>query len=491
MERENREEYGPELAARAADCWADWGSFREERLRNKRFTYGDQWGDRVEEHGVLMSEEDVIRGQGNIPLKNNLIRRLVRNVLGVFRERWQVPRVRARDGAETREALTMKSLVEYNMEVNRMEEVYARTMEEFLISGLAVHKKWYGRKGSVTDCWTDIVSPSRFFIDCGSGDFRSWDTRLVGEYHDMDLESLCAMFARSGEDERRLRRMYGGERDCSGKMVCRVLEVWNRRPEVSYIWHDFRRGRMVSLSPEEMSRGAFPGARRVVEDVWRYHFLTPEGVTLASGRSPYIHKSHPYIFKAYPFIDGEIHSFVGDVIDQQKLTNRLISMYDWILRASAKGVLLFPEGALPEGGSMEEVCDEWGRFNGVIVYRPRPGIPIPQQVSSKATDIGITELLDIQLRMMEDISGVNGALQGKVAGGSVSGTLYESQTRNALTSLTDLLRSFDDFIREGTMKDISNIRQYYTPQRIARICGGSGFEFTDTFRGMGAEDFKV
>ena len=81
--------------------------------------------------------------------------------------------------------------------------------------------------------------------------------------------------------------------------------------------------------------------------------LTPQGDVLRSGRSPYRHGSHPFVFKAYPFIDGEIHSFVSDIIDQQKYANRLISMYDWILRASAKGVLLFPEGALPEGSDRD------------------------------------------------------------------------------------------------------------------------------------------
>ena len=146
---------------------------------------------------------------------------------------------------------------------------------------------------------------------------------------------------------------------------------------------------------------------------------------------------------------------------------------------------------------MEEVCDEWGRFNGVIVYRPRPGIPVPEQVSSKATDIGITELLDIQMKMMEDISGVNGALQGKLSNNSMSGTLYNQQTRNSMTALTDLLRSFDDFIRECTLTDISNIRQFYTPRRIASICGRgtsapeSRLLSTPTFRGSDATDFRI
>ncbi len=232
-------------------------------------------------------------------------------------------------------------------------------------------------------------------------------------------------------------------------------------------------GVIMRENKKRLSRGetALVETRWVTDEIWRYTFMTPEGVILRRGDSPYAHKSHPYVFKAYPYIDGEIHSFVSDIIDQQKLTNRLISMYDWILRASAKGVLLFPEGSLPDGADINDIADEWCRFNGVIVYRPRAGVPLPQQVSSKSTDIGITELLEIQMKMMEDISGVNGALQGKLDSNSMSGTLYNQQTQNSLTALADLLRSFDDFMTDATAKDISNIRQYYTPRHIRRAVG--------------------
>lgn len=203
---------------------------------------------------------------------------------------------------------------------------------------------------------------------------------------------------------------------------------------------------------------------------------------LRSGRTPYRHGSHPYVFKAYPFVDGEIHSFVSDILDQQKLTNRLISMYDWILQASAKGVLLMPEGALPENVSLDDIADEWSRFDGVIVFKPHAGDPLPQQISSKAVDIGITELLNIQLKMMEDISGVNGALQGKLDSNSMSGTLYNQQTRNSLSALSDLMSSYEDFIRQGTATDASNITQYYSADRMARIAGaGADLSFSRNF----------
>lgn len=470
MGEEKGYERNEELLGMAMRCWEQLEGFRRDRERNKRFTYGDQWGDVIDVDGVRMSEEEYIRSQGNVPLKNNLIRRLVRNVLGVFRNRYAAPRCEARDVAEMSEAATMRRLLDYNMDLNRMEEVYARTMEDFLIGGLAVHRKWYGRKCGRVDCWTDFVMPDNFFCDTDARDFRNWDVSLVGEILELDFSSLCASFARSADDYSLLRGIYG---EAEGRK-CRVVEVWTREYRARYRCHDLRNGRYYVIDADTAGVAAEWERRQwMMEEEWMCHFLSPAGHVLRSGRSPYAHGGHPFVFKAYPYIDGEIHSFVSDIIDQQKFTNRLISMYDWILRASAKGVLLFPEGALPEGSDINDIAEEWSRFNGVIVFRPKAGMPLPQQVSSNCTNIGITELLDIQMKMMEDISGVNGALQGKLESNSMSGTLYNQQTQNSMTALADLLRSFDCFMADATAMDISNIRQYYDEEKIRAIVGRS------------------
>lgn len=501
-----KEMYRLDLLARAQRNWDGMSAFRRERDRCKRFTYGDQWGDMVPTSSGHIKEEDYILSQGNLPLKNNLIRRLVRNVLGVFRNQWTPPRCMARDAREQKQAEAMDRLLEYNIERNRMEEMYARTMEEFLISGMAVHRKWFGRKGGETDCWTDFVSPDKFFIDNASRDFRNRDVSIIGEIHDMSFGCLCATFASSPDDYEWLRGLYSpvaeaygnsGEYYGEGTGSCRVIEIWCREYKSRYICHDSLTGDYFKIDAQDYKeeveqvnarrKGSekFPKlieSRWVTDEEWRYYFLSPDGVVLDEGRSPYAHGRHPYIVKAYPFIDGEIHSFVADVIDQQKFTNRLISMYDWILRSSAKGVLLFPEDALPTGVSISDIAEEWSRFNGVIVFRPEAGMPLPQQVHSNAANNGITDLLDIQLRMFEDISGVNGALQGKLDSNSMSGTLYNQQTKNSLTALADLLKSYNDFILEGSAADASNIRQFYTPSRIVAIIGEDNpFEETESF----------
>lgn len=521
---ENEKRVGEFVLEQARRAWESHEKFRVDRERNKRYTYGRQWDDRIYVDGRYITEEQYIKEQGNLPLKNNLIRRLVRNVLGVFHNSRVNPVCVARDKSEAPYAEVVNKLLECNRQLNRMDELYSRSLEEFLISGFVVHRKWYGRRGGSVDCWTDCVSPDNFFMDSAVSDYRGWDVNCVGEIHDLSFADLCTSLARSSEDVERFREIYVpegepaaytgsqfGDTRIAGSFfspsrpgMCRTIEVWRREHRQVLMCHDTLSGRLCERSmadynkieDENRARRA-KGEKEIktawrIKEFWRYYYLSPYGHILRSGDSPYPQGSHPYVFKAYPFIDGEIHSFVADVIDQQRYTNRLISLYDWIMRASAKGVLLFPEGAMPDGVDISDVADEWSRFNGVITYRPKPGMPLPQQVSSNATNIGITELLNIQLKMFEDISGINGALQGKLESGSVSGTLFDQQTRNSLTSLSDLLESFNMFILDGVIKDAANIRKFYTEEKVRSIVGsaGDGFLYDRADYGDTESDFS-
>ena len=506
-----------EVLWQAQQYWMAMETFRRDRERNKNYTYGKQWEDYVEFEGVRMKEADMIKKQGNVPLKNNLIRRMVQAVLGVYRSQAKEPTCTARDRDEQRYGETMSTVLQCNMQLNRMTEINARCMEEFLISGFVVQRKWYGWRENKLDCWTDYVQPNNFFIDNNMRDFRGWDCGCVGEIHDISFEELCSRFAHSSADYAKLSEMYKFAKDKSylsatfddfgyplqgyydflvpyDQTRCRVIEVWRKESKPRVRCHDVNNGDVFKVEVEDfdqlvaqennkrmntarelgMSEDEVPLIRYewFMDTYWYYYMLSPMGDILEEGETPYEHKSHPYVFKAYPFIDGEVHSFVSNVIDQQRYTNRLITMYDWIMRASAKGVLLFPEDCLPKNMSMDDVADEWARFNGVIMIRqPKAGTALPQQIANNCTQIGISELLNMQLKFFEDISGVNGALQGKPGYSGMSASLYNQQAQNATTSLLDLLDTFSSFIREGAYKDVKNIQQFYDTPRVFNIAG--------------------
>ena len=499
--------------------WNQMEDFRKDRERNKRYTYGFQWDDMICVDGKSMTEEEYIKSQGNVPLKNNLIRRLVRSVLGVYRSQSKEPTCTARDRDEQKLGETMSTILQCNMQLNRMPDVYARSMEEFLISGFIVHRKSYGWRNGKEDCWTDYVQPNNFYIDNNMRDFRGWDVSVLGEVHDISFGQLCEQFASSPQEYRELRDIYkwAARKDYIATYAerfgysrfenydflftsepgrCRVIEIWRKEQKPRYRCHDYQNGDIFKIDEEDYVRVVLAEneerirmakevgmpeeevplikATWVVDDYWYFYYLSPFGDILREGETPYEHGSHPYVFKAYPFIDGEIHSFVADVIDQQRYTNRLITLYDWIMRASAKGVLMMPEDSLPDGVSIDDIAESWTEFNGVIVYRPSKSGKVPEQVANNSTNIGIAELLNMQLKFFEDISGVTGALQGKPGYSGESASHYNQQTENATKSLLDLLECFSCFVVDGAYKDVKNMQQFYDTKRVFNIAGRSG-----------------
>ncbi|MBD5219468.1 MAG: hypothetical protein HDS72_04385 [Bacteroidales bacterium] len=501
---------------RARESWMGMEQFRRDRERNKKYTYGSQWDDVVCVDGERMREADLIRKQGNLPLKNNLIRRMVRAVKGVWRSQASEPTCTARDRDEQKYGETMSIVLQCNMDINRMKEVNAQSLEEFLISGFVVHKKTFGWRRENYDCWTDYIQPNNFFIDCNMRDVRGWDVSCLGEIHDVTFEELAQKYAKTPEEYNRLAEIYAGAKD--GRYVgsyyeqfgypmndnydflvprdtslCRVIEVWQKESKARYRCHDVNSGEVfkvevedfydevVKVNEERRREGLALGIPEsdipyirfewFVDSYWYYYILTPFGDILDEGETPYEHKEHPYVFVAYPFIDGEIHSYVADVIDQQRYVNRLIMLYDFIMKTSAKGALLFPEDSLPDDMSMDDIAEEWARADGIIVFKPNKSGILPKQLANNCTQIGISELLNMQLKFFEDISGVNGAIQGKPGYSGMSASLYSQQTQNATTSLLDLLDTFTAFIREGAYKDVKNIQQCYDTPKVRNIAG--------------------
>lgn len=521
---------------RAQQCWTQMERFRRDRERNKNYTYGRQWDDVVCVDGRRVKESELIRKQGNVPLKNNLIRRMIRNVKGVWRGQESEPTCTARDRDEQKFGETMSIVLQYNMDTNRMREINAQTLEEFLISGMAVHKKWFGWRRENFDCWTDYVQPNNFFIDSYMRDVRGWDVSLLGEIHDVTFTELAHKYARTPEEYGKLLEIYRSARECGNintafeefgyplnnnfdffvpaePGLCRVIEVWQKESKARYRCHDTNSGEIFKIEVEDYEREVaqvnaerrmmaegmgipedeipYVRAEWFVDSYWYYYILTPFGDVLDEGETPYDHKEHPYVFMAYPFIDGEIHSYVADVIDQQRYVNRLIMLYDFIMKTSAKGVLLFPEDALPDHMSMDDVADEWARADGIIVFKPNKSGMLPKQIANNCTQIGISELLNMQLKLFEDISGVNGAIQGKPGFSGMSASLYNQQTQNATTSLLDLLDTFAAFVREGAYKDVKNIQQSYDDKKASEIAGKNHSELRYDRRKMQNVEFDI
>ena len=517
-----KDRHAYDILLQAEYCWDNLDKFRRERRRCLNYTYGDQWSDKVkDERGRWVEESVMIKRQGGIPLKNNLIRKLVNTVKGLYINQNTEPICVARDRDEQTMSDCLTELLKYVDDINEGKTIYSDIFEDFVIGGFAGCRKSFGYMGDRLDCWTTQVQADNFFVDTGMRDVRSWDCSLVGEIHDMTWGDLLANFAKKPGDIQKLRQMYhyatdehyltqtaeqfGYRRDINASFLipqdtncCRVIEVWNKERKARYHCIDQLNGEMfkcetkdkrelvdavneqrraeaeaAGVSPEEIE-GKLITAEWFVDNYWYYRFFAPTGEVLMEGETPYEHNEHPFVFRFYPFINGEIHSFVADVIDVQRYVNRLINLNDYLLRTSAKGLLAIPDSALEGTGlTIEDVADVWAKPGGVFVFKAKSGVPLPTQINNSVQNIGIAEQISMEKQFFDEITGVNAALQGKSVG-NVSGTYYAQQTQNAATSLQGILTAFSSFRKASAAKDCKNIQQYYTNDRIVSIVGRNG-----------------
>jgi hypothetical protein len=503
----------------AYTAWTGLEEFRRKAGRNKMYTFEDQWGDKIQVGCKTMTERQSILRQGNVPLQNNRIRGIVRSVSGVFQSQQTEPVCTARDRDRQGKGEIMSATLQYVYQLNRLWGIDSVNFNYFLITGLAAFKSSYGWNNNKMDVWTHLVNYNHIFFDNHMQDPRHWDCHLIGEIHDLGLYDLMAQFA-DGNPQRaqEIRRIYSycdRERtvswlkNLSGEALrninffvpadetrCRVIEVWKKESRERLLVHDTLTGEFYKAEIEEgqsldtenqiryreqAAAGVkeedmkLIGYRWFIDNYWYSYYLSPQGDVLKEGETPFWHESHPYSFKIYPFFDGQIFPFVSDFIDQQRYINRLVMLQDFVTRSSAKGVLAIDESSIPDGYNVKDIADEWAVFNGVILYttKKNPNAKLPVQIVSNSIQLGVTDMLSIQLKLLEDISGVQGALQGKAPAAGTPASLYMQQVQNSTTSLTELFEAYRELREERDYKNMKLIQQFYTGPRYIHITGKS------------------
>ena len=445
----------------AYEAWSAAASFRANRARYKRFTYGDQWSDIVMDGDKSVTAAQRAVNHGRRPMTNNLLRRVVKSVVGRYRYNRQ-------------EKLALEGELKRLYDKNNLDEIDCRSLEEFLISGCTVQRVSRERTLHGTDTWVTSVSPERFFVN-NITDPRGWDCELVGMLHDWSLTETIIRLA--GPDKKRARIISEVYSDSNTRMMplelgngrdsisfynathgrCRVIEVWTLEAVERFKCHDTERASYFSLPLNSENRlKALNASRRErgkgtvdyrwdAATRWRCRWYAPDGTLLHSHLSTAPDGSHPFHFRFYPMIDGEIHSLVEDVIDQQIYINELISLIDHVVSCAAKGVLLFPSEEKLPSMTWDEIADRWSTPDGIIPVKGRSLRP-PSQVTAGTGNCGAKELLETQMRMFEDVSGVADVLMGRNQNGNIGAEHYENQVKNALIAIADILETFGNFI---------------------------------------------
>ncbi len=453
----------------AYKAWCQASQLRSKRLRNKRFTYGDQWNDTMPTaSGGTISEYELYARGGTPPQTNNLIRQMVKTIVGRYRTEF----INGNTPANENVARVHR--------FNQLDELDSRALEEFLISGSAVQRidpclDMWQRQARVTN-----VNLNTFFINAIE-DPLARDCELVGQLHDMSLAQLTRLLAQGSRDKARwIRRIYSSNSSnermldfshaigadshqgmsfwrAANPAKCRAIEVWTLENREVTLCHDRTTAQVVMLpATARVKDSPSVTTRYDIVTTWHCRWFSPMGDLLAEWDSPWAHGSHPFTIKFYPLTDGEVHSFVEDIIDQQKAVNQIITLINNIMMASAKGVLVFPETALPDGFTWEDIKRVWRDCNGILPYNPNLSTSKPEQISVNNTNIGAYEMVKLQMQLLEEISGVTGALQGKATVSGNSATLYQNETTNAVIALSDIFGTFTNF-RNNRDNKIANL----------------------------------
>lgn len=499
------------LVARCNQLWENKRKLREVRERTNNYTFGDQWGDVIYYKCGYITEREYLKKKGNVPLTNNIMISVFSTLAGLYEKQATEPVCFARTHDSQWLSDMMSATLQANWQDTFMPDVLSAVFRDYLTGGVALCRECYEERDGIYDTWTDYCNPNMAFWDGGT-DPRHQDITTIGLLHDCSRPELYSKFAKpelgwTVEDIDRIFNMgdcYDETSDLqqndsgnlsninffsSADRSCRrVIEVWTKESKQRLQCEDpiaanaddarFRielkdlpHIREINRKRKEAyDKVGVPKEQRAyittspIEDVfWYYSFLTPNGTVLCEGECPYEYNAHPFTLKLYPFVNGEVHPFMSNIIDQQRYINRLIVMHDMAARSSAKGITIVPKGCIPDDMTPQDFADEFTEYDGIIFYetsRLNPNAR-PEIITSNAVQIGTTELLQMQLNLTKEITNVSGALQGKTPSAGTSFSRYAMEQQNATTSLYSLLSDMTVFTEKLARKKVSNIKQYY------------------------------
>lgn len=501
----------------AGQCNDSMYSYRQQADRSARYYKGEQWGDPVvvkSRFGCCsetITEEEYIKRQGRPALKHNLIRPIVRNVLGQFRSAPYKSIVYSSDEGGQSAADQMSVKLADVLRYNDSTERDAREYESFLVTGAALYNVGYAYDSTLGQPmpYFRSIDYHRYFQNPDAVDVGGKDVHFCGDFIDVPLDEVKSMYAHNKSQEKALEDIYHHESYILPVMYdayveanpaaksflgtandgnCRVVRVCRMEGFWDLTVHDY-----ADASYETYSTREFPDKESEIEDEvdrrkamaemmgvdyedtanrlkivcekkyvrrWVYYHLSPWGHILWQAENPYSHNGSCYVAKFYPLFQGQAYGMVYDLIDQQRMVNRMLINLDFAMSASQQGVLIVDENSIPDDMDLEDIAEEWVKYRGVIKMNLKDGGPIPQQLAGHQVNIGQFEMVNLMMKLMMDISGVQGAMQGKSAPAGTPAALYVEQVNNSQINVLDYAESFAWFLEQRDYKTIQIIQQF-------------------------------
>ncbi len=498
------------------DCLQD---FRKNRERCKNYYFGDQLSDKVTDpRGCgLISEEELMKQQGITPMSLNIIRKAVKAVLGVYCQSNFEPLAIARDRDEQKLGEMMSVAMEYVYQNQNLPEINTRGCEEFLLSAMPGFRVGFdiNQERKSSDVVVSLIDDNRIGFDPNTTGQYFENISCIGYLHDMSIGEVLAKFAHTPAETMQIRQIY---QECNAQYPitgqtfnkdtrrsqmdfyrplhpeqCRVIEIWTKEQFDSFYCHDIAKGEQYFVSTTEEQNIIAENNRRIlemvqaggtaedaalidykyrVEEKWVVRYLTPTGYVLLQEETPYAHGSHPFVIGAFPLVDGEIHSFVEDAINPQRMTNRLLSRIEYQRMNDIKGLFVVNKKIREKSDvTLSEIAATITSPAGVIELDWEAGEEPFKNIHSTSSKQDDVQMLGQYMSLLNEITGAHGAMRGEQAKSGTPSSLYAQETQNANNNIADMMQWYNGLIRKRDYKIMQVIQQYYTDRRYLNIAG--------------------
>lgn len=529
---DDQKKFNLPLLTRAEAAWMAQAETRKEWLRNLRYVRGDQWSDYVEdENGERVLERNRIAARtGGVALQNNHLIKIVNTLMGIYSRSATMPVCFARQENADAKSQMMTRALKTNWDNNEMKDLLEGEFFQMIVGGTSIVKEVWAEQDGIDDSYTYKVDLGHAFWEAEGTDPRHWDISMIGEFRDYTIGELAATFAESEYDYNQLLEIYkpylsqlatihktrndyseGSWNYPMTTNLCRVYEIWTKEHKPGIRCKDIMNTEqpLYHIDPRDLPNIQAENERRIalgreqgiadddiplieykgkglgykIYEYWHYWALTPDGRILVDYDSPFEHGSHPYTIKMHLYANGRTTPFISCIIDQQRYINRLITLNDLLINSSIKSLKMIPKDLVPAGMSQREFARQAVELDGWVFYEPQNRMTNaePKVITQNATNIGIHELLQVQLSSINDITNVHGALQGKAPNAGTSAQLYLMESQNATTSISTLLNKFSRFENNVARKKMKTIHQYYQEPRNISVEQSSGYVMFQTY----------
>ena len=156
-------------------AWLSLEDVRKKARRSVMYSHEDQWGDLIKDpnDGNTKTESRYIMDQGKQPLKNNMIKPIIKNIDGQFRSSTTKPVCVVRDQRESKLGEMMSVAIEYIHEINEMQELDANSLNSLMNTGFTSQRVVYGFNPAKQDMnvWVYGSNPFRVFFNSNISTF--------------------------------------------------------------------------------------------------------------------------------------------------------------------------------------------------------------------------------------------------------------------------------------------------------------------------------